>query len=335
MTTSVAMVMAGPGAPLEAVERSVPEPGPTEAIVRVHASSLNYHDMVNLMGFISGPWPRVPMTDGAGEVVAIGKAVDGISVGDRVFGAFHPEWLDGPPTLQAKSTPGDSGDGWLRQHVAFEASALILVPEHLSDVEAASLPCAGTTAWSSLRAGSIGPGDVVVTLGTGGVSAFAVQLAVALGATVIVTSSSDEKLQAFRTLGAGHCINYVTHPDWDVEVKRITHGRGADLVLDTGGEGTLGRSVKAARMAGTIAVVGVLSGFGNAEIPVSVTMLNNLHLVGITVGSVAAHRELADIVAEHGIRPLMDRVIDWEAVGEGVQVMQGGGHVGKIGIAIS
>jgi NADPH:quinone reductase-like Zn-dependent oxidoreductase len=333
--TSLARVMPGPGEPLAGEERPVPEPGRREAVVRVAASSLNYHDMVNLMGLIKGPWPRVPMTDGAGAVVAVGDEVRGLAVGDRVIGAFHPGWADGPPTPEAKRmTPGDTCDGWLQQHVRADAGALVPAPPHLSDVEAATLPCAGTTAWSALEVGGVGPGDVVVAQGTGGVSMYAVQLAAALGATVIVTSSSDAKLEVARSLGATHGINYRTTPDWQVEVRRLTDGRGADVVLDVGGQDTLGRSVKATRMGGTVAVIGVLSGFGAAEIPVADTMLNNIHLVGITVGSVAAHAALCAAVTEHSIRPHVSHVFDWDDLSEAVRVMQAGEHTGKIGVTI-
>src|ERR1700678_2763387 len=179
-----AMEMNGPGISPAAVTRRVEEPGAGQALVKVPASSLNFHDNVNLMGLLPGPWPRVPMSDGAGEVVAVGPGVDGLSLGQRVMGAFHPGWLDGPPTPQAKrECPGDSGDGWLQQYRVADVAGLVRTPDHLSDVEAATIPCAAVTAWSALVEANIGEGDVVVTQGTGGVSLFAVQLARALGAT--------------------------------------------------------------------------------------------------------------------------------------------------------
>src|SRR4051794_32535491 len=267
------MVMPGPGAALEPTERPVPDPGPGEAIVRVRGSNLNYHDLVNLMGLIEGPWPRVPMTDGAGEVVAVGSAVRGVAVGDAVIGAFHPFWRTGPPTRAAKrACPGDTGDGWLQQLVAFPAAAVVTAPEGSTHEEAATLPCAGTTAWSSLREVGLRPGDTVVTQGTGGVSVLAIQLAKAHGARVIATSSSDEKLERVRALGADHTINYRTTPDWEKAVRTITGGAGADLVIDVAGPDTLGRSVGAVRMGGTVTVTGVLSGVGGAEISVSQVM---------------------------------------------------------------
>jgi NADPH:quinone reductase-like Zn-dependent oxidoreductase len=330
-----AVVMSGPGAPLEIVDRSVDEPGPGQALVRVRASSLNFHDNVNLMGLLPGPWPRVPMTDGAGEVVAVGAGVDGLQVGDRVMGAFHPGWLDGPPTPEAKAElPGDTEDGWLQQYRVADASGLVRTPEHLGDVEAATLPCAGVTAWSALREADIGEGDVVVTQGTGGVSLFAVQLARALGATVILTSSSDDKLKIGSDLGATHLINYRATPAWETEVKRLTGGKGADLIVDLGGPATLAQSVHSARVGGTVAVIGVLSGFDTAPVSVAEIMLNNLRIVGITVGSVRAHRALCEVIAKRGIKPHISHVFDWEKLDEALAVMRAGEHVGKIAITI-
>ncbi|MCU1393322.1 MAG: NAD(P)-dependent alcohol dehydrogenase [Ilumatobacteraceae bacterium] len=330
-----AMVMPGPGAPLELVEREVPTPGPREVLVRVHASSFNYHDLVNLMGLIEGPWPRVPMSDAAGEIVAVGPDVSGWTVGDRIISAFHPAWLDGRPTPATKrDMPGDLSDGWLQQFRLAPASSLIAAPAHLSDVEAATLTCAATTAWSALEEGHVGAGDIVVCQGTGGVSLFALQLAKARGATVILTSSSDDKLKIGESLGADHLVNYATTPDWEREVRRLTDRRGADLVVDVGGGATLGRSVGAVRMDGTVAIVGVLGGFGGAEIPVSVAMLQNVHLVGITVGSVAAHRAMSAAVGAARIQPHISHRLGWDEIAEGSRIMQANEHVGKIAVAI-
>ena len=221
-----AMVMTGPGEPVQTVERPVDAPGPGQVLVKVNASSLNFHDNVNLMGLSARAvaaraddrWRRRSGGNGPG--------VDELRSGDRVMGAFHPGWHDGPPTPEAKrELPGDSGDGWLQQYRVAEVTGLVRTPEHLSDVEAATIPCAGVTAWSALVEANIGEGDVVVTQGTGGVSLFAVQLARTLGATVILTSSSDDKLKVGSDLGATHLINYRTTPDWATEVE-ATH-RGA------------------------------------------------------------------------------------------------------------
>ena len=333
-----ALVMPAAAQAPEFVTRPVPEPGPGEALVRVHAVSLNYHDLVNLMGLLNGPtfpWPRVPMSDGAGEVVAVGPEVETLSVGDRVVGAFHPLWLSGPPTPEAKrACPGDTGDGWLQQYVTFPAEALVATPAHLSYAEAATLPCAATTAWSSLALGSVGEGDVVVTQGTGGVSLFAVQFAKARGAAVVLTSSSDAKLEIGAGLGADHLVNYRTTPDWERVVRTLTHGRGADLVLDLGGEHTLAKSVHACRMDGTVVIAGVLSGFGSAQLPVGYAMTRNIHLVGVTVGSVAALTELCAQIADSGLRPHVSHTFDWTELDEAVRVMKAHEHVGKIAVTI-
>ncbi|MDT5046457.1 MAG: hypothetical protein QOG75_2310, partial [Mycobacterium sp.] len=236
---------------------------------------------------------------------------------------------------QKRVLPGDTLDGWLQQHVCTRADALVAAPAHLSDAEAATLPCAGTTAWSALEVAGIGEGDVVVTLGTGGVSLYAVQLARALGATVILTSSSDDKLELGMSLGATHCINYRATPDWEKAVRRLTSERGADLVLDLGGAETLAHSVRATRMGGTVAVIGVLTGFGMAQIPVIDTMMNNIRLVGVTVGSIAAHVQLCEIVATAQIRPHISHVLGWDEVGEAMRVMQANEHIGKIALTIS
>jgi NADPH:quinone reductase-like Zn-dependent oxidoreductase len=335
-----AMIMSGPGVPLERLETPVNPPGPGQVLVKVNASSLNFHDNVNLMGLLPGPWPRVPMSDGAGEVVALGpgcaETQDALHVGQRVMGAFHPGWLDGPPTPEAKrALPGDTEDGWLQQYRVADATGLVCTPDQLTDVEAATLPCAAVTAFSALQEAGIGEGDVVVTQGTGGVSLFTVQLARALGATVILTSSSDDKLKIGSALGATHLINYRTTRHWEAEVKRLTAGRGADLVVELGGPATLAQSVHSARPGGTIAVIGVLSGFDTAPISVAEVMLNNLRIVGITVGSVRAHRELCELISAADIKPHISHVFDWEKVDEAVAILRAGGHVGKIALTIS
>jgi NADPH:quinone reductase-like Zn-dependent oxidoreductase len=329
------MVMPGPGEPVVEEPRTVPEPSPGTAVVRVRASSLNYHDLVNLMGLINGPWPRVPMTDGAGEVVAVADDVTTVALGDRVFGAFHPDWRDGRLTrANGRATPGDTTDGWLQQHMVFPAHALVPSPAHLDDAEAASLVCAGTTAWNAIDTAGVRAGEVVVTQGTGGVSCFAVQLAKARGATVVLTSSSDQKLEIGRRLGADHLVNYRTRPDWERAVRELTGGDGADLVLDLGGQETLARSVAAARSDGHVAIVGVLSGFGNAEFPVSDAMVRQVRLFGVSVGSVAQHRDLARAVNATGLHPHLSHRFDWSELAAARELQQSQRHTGKIAITI-
>ncbi len=330
-----AMVMNGPGIAPVTVERPVDEPAPGQVLVKVNASSLNFHDNVNLMGLLPGPWPRVPMSDGAGEVVAVGPEVQDLRVGQRVMGAFNPRWRDGPPTPEAKrDLPGDSCDGWLQQYRVADVTGLVATPDHLSDIEAATIPCAAVTAWAALKEAGIGPGDVVVTQGTGGVSLFAVQLARALGATSILTSSSDDKLKVGSDLGATHLINYRTTPGWDAEVKRLTDGHGAHLVVELGGPATLAQSLHSTRMGGTVAVIGVLSGFDMTQIAVAEVMLNNLRIIGITVGSVRTHREVCEVIAKSGIKPHISHIFGWEDLGAALRVMRAGEHVGKIALTI-
>jgi NADPH:quinone reductase-like Zn-dependent oxidoreductase len=275
------------------------------------------------------------MSDGAGRVVAVGPGAAELAVGDRVMGAFHPGWPDGPPTPEAKAElPGDSSDGWLQQYRVASVSGLVVTPEHLTDTEAATLPCAGVTAWNALAEANIGPGDVVVAQGTGGVSLFAVQFASALGATVVLTSSSDDKLKVGSALGASHLINYRTTPDWEAEVKRLTGGRGADLVVDIGGPETLAQSVRATRMGGTVAVIGVLTGFDAAPMPIAEVMLNNIRIIGITVGSVLSFVELCELITQNDITPHISHVFEWTDLGEAVRVQKAGEHIGKIALTI-
>jgi NADPH:quinone reductase-like Zn-dependent oxidoreductase len=339
-----AMVMSAPGMPVSSELRSLEAPGPGQVLVRVRASSLNFHDNLNLMGYMPGPWPRVPMSDGAGEIVAIGEGVGSLRVGDRVMGVFYSGWFDGRPTPELKQElPGDSEDGWLQQYRVTDATKLVCIPDHLTYQEAATIPCAGVTAWSALTAANVGKGDVVVTLGTGGVSLFVVQFASALGATVILTSSSDEKLKIGSDLGATHLINYRTTPDWEGEVKRLTGGRGADAVIDIGGPSTVPQSVLSAGPGGTVVVLSGVIGPGTPtamqdvvvnNLPLGQILMNNLRIIAVTVGSVRTHRELSEFIAETGIKPHIGHVFDWENLDKAVDMMRAGEHVGKIVLAI-
>ena len=333
--TQRAMVMKAQGAAPELDERPVAAPGAGEVLVRVNASSFNYHDAGNLAGLMSGPWPRIPMTDGAGDVVAVGTGVSSFGVGDRVMGAFYPLWLDGPATPEVRAElPGDSNDGWLQQYRVARASGLVATPGHLTDVEAATLPCAGVTAWNALAAAGVGPGDIVVAQGTGGVSLFATQFAHALGATVILISSSDDKLTIGSRLGATHLINYRTTPDWDQEVRRLTDGRGADAVVDVGGAQTVARSVRAVAMGGTVTVTGALTGFDTAPLPIGEVLFNSIRIIGVTVGSVRSFVELCELISREQIRPHVSHVLEWTHVTEAARILGAGEHVGKIALTI-
>jgi NADPH:quinone reductase-like Zn-dependent oxidoreductase len=277
----------------------------------------------------------VPLTDGAGEVVALGEGVTGLAIGDRVIGAFHPEWLAGRLTrANGRATPGDTMDGWLQQHMAFPAAALVHAPPHLDHAEASTLVCAGTTAWNAVDTAGVRSGDVVVTQGTGGVSCFVVRLAKARGASVILTSSSDEKLEVGRALGADHLVNYQTQPEWERVVRELTGGEGADLVVDLGGTETLAKSVKATRSDGHVGIVGVLSGFGMAQFPVSDAMVRQIRLFGVSVGSVEMLRELARAMTATELRPHVSHVFDWADVDQAKQLQQEQRHTGKITLTI-
>lgn len=328
------MVMTAPGAAPVPEDRAIPEAGAHDVVVRVRACSLNFHDLVNLLGLIDGPWPRVPLTDGAGEVESVGRSVRVWKPGDRVFGAFYPDWIAGDPEPRTKRTiAGDTQDGWLQQFVRFPSSSLVRVPTSMSFEEAATLPCAATTAWSALRSGELMPGRTVVVQGSGGVSVFALQLAKAHGATVIATSSSDAKLAKLADLGADHLVNYRENPEWQRAVRSLVPA-GADLVVDVGGPETLVRSIAAARVGGTIAVVGVLSGFDNAAIPVGEVMTRHLRLIGVAVGSVADHEHLAAAASATGLRPVISHVLEWTDLAEAVRVMHAHEHFGKVVVRV-
>ena len=330
-----ALTMVQPGEPWVEVTREAAELAPGEVRVEVRGVGVNYHDFANSLGFIPGPLPRAPMTDGAGVVVEVGPGVDDWVVGDRVMSTFYPLWQSGPiaPDLLTE-VPGDSNDGWLQQRRTCRADELVATPSHLSDVEAASLPCAATTAWSALELGGIGPGSVVVAMGTGGVSIFVLQLAKARGARVILLSSSDDKLAVGRSLGADELVNYNTHPDWHLRVRELTGDAGADLVVDVAGEQTLPTSIRAVRYGGTVAVVGVVSGMGSAELPITHVMLRNIGVVGVTVGSVADHRAMAAAVAEAQIRPHLSHTFDWLEAEAAVALVAAAGHIGKVGLSV-
>jgi len=268
-------------------------------------------------------------------VVEVGAGVTRVRAGQRVSANFSPEWIAGPPTPEARRhTIGDTLDGWLQQYMKVSAHSLVEIPEHLSDLEAACLPCAGVTAWRSVAVdGGTAAGDWVVVQGTGGVAIFALQFAKALGARVILTSSSDAKLERAAELGADHGINYQRNPDWHQQVMEITDG-GADLVVDNGGPATLGASVEALRMGGHVSIIGVLTGYGMAEIPVITAMQRNATLKGVTVGSRQDFEGMLRAIAAHELRPAISHTFGMEEVPRATEVMLAGGHLGKIAIEI-
>ena len=315
------------------VERDRPQPGLAEVVVKFHAASLNYRDLLFARGTYNpkARFPVVPLSDGAGEVVATGAEVTRWKVGDRVCPIFMQGWIDGERSPEKARTALGAGDrdGVLREYAAFHESGLVRIPDTLSFEEAATLPCAAVTAWNALvHVGHVRAGDTVLTLGTGGVSVFAVQIARMHGARVIATSSSDEKLARARQLGAEETINYETTPDWDKEVLRLTGGIGADHIVEVGGPGTLARSVNAARMGGVVAVIGVLASGGGFD-PVRILM-KSLRLQGIFVGSRQMFDDLNRAIILNRLKPAIDKTFAFAQAREALEYLASGSHFGKI-----
>jgi NADPH:quinone reductase-like Zn-dependent oxidoreductase len=329
-----AIVVKAPGG-LDRVERiALPDPGPPGpgAIrVRLHASSLNFHDygVVSTSNRVSDG--RIPMSDGAGVVEVVGEGVTEFKVNDRVVSCFFPSWADGaPPVADFSTVPGDGVDGYARETVVAPATAFIRAPEGYSFAEAATLTTAGVTAWRALVVnGALRAGDRVLVLGTGGVSIFALQIAKAMGATVFVTSSSDEKLQRARGLGADHTINYRQHPDWGTRVRELIGGRGVDHVIEVGGPGTLGQSIAAVAIGGHIALIGVLTGRAG-EVATAHLMAKQARLQGLIVGSRKHQLDFVRAIDAAGIKPVIDRTFDLDEIVDAFRHEASGRHFGKI-----
>lgn len=307
------------------------DPGPGEIRVRLRASSLNYHDYGVVAGWIETEDGRIPMADGAGTVEAVGSGVEEFRSGDSVLSCFFPDWQDGPPNAGDFSrTPGDGIDGYARDAVVAPASWFTRAPGGWSHAESATLTTAGLTAWRALVVdGGLKAGDTVLALGTGGVSIFALQIAKAMGARVIVTSSSDEKLERAKALGADHLINYRSHPDWGSLAREWTGGRGVDHVIEVGGPGTLPQSIRACAIGGHISLIGVLTGTGG-EVPTALLMAKQIRLQGLIVGSRRHQTEFVRALEATGIRPVIDRSFALEAIGDAFRLEEAGGHFGKI-----
>lgn len=322
---------------LNAVELPMPTAGPGQVVVRLHAASLNYRDLLIATGRYGMASTRpnlIPLSDGAGEVVEVGPGVTNLRVGDRVAGIFHQNWIAGEATdAILGSALGGELDGVLCEYRAFDAQGLVRLPDHLSYEQAATLPCAAVTAWNSLFCHQpVQPGDTVLTLGTGGVSVFAIQFAHAAGARVIATSSSDEKLQRVRELGATDLINYKRTPEWDEEVLRLTDGRGVDHVVEVGGAGTMERSIRATRRGGHVGVIGVLT---MGQINPILVLLKGLVLRGIFVGSREMFEAMNRAIAANQIQPVIDRTFGFDEVHAAYRHLESGSHVGKVVIKIS
>lgn len=321
---------------LTLVERETPEPKATEVLVKIHAASLNYRDLMMVKGWYNPKlkMPLVPFSDGAGEVVAIGESVTKWKIGDRVTPIFMQGWFDGEIDFQkARTALGGDVDGVLREFAAFDENSLVCIPEHLSYEEAATLPCAGVTAYNALFcSGSLKPDDTVLLQGTGGVSIFALQFASHFGAKTIITSSSDEKLKRAGEIGADEFINYKTTEDWDRAVLDLTKKRGVDHVVEVGGAGTMKKSVASVKMGGHIAVIGVLSQ-GEGINPVSV-LQKSIKMNGIYVGSRQMFEDMNRLISQNHIAPVIDKTFAFEETKDALKYMESGVHFGKIVVTI-
>lgn len=318
---------------LKLVERQLGDPAGRQVKVRVRATSLNYRDLIALRNLAGRKVDGVvPLSDGAGEVIAVGDGVSQWKAGDRVAGCFFQAWQDGPFSMAYhKSDLGGTLDGMLAEEVLLDESGLVRLPDYLSFEEAACLPCAGVTAWNGLvTRGGLQAGRSVLALGTGGVSVFALQIATAMGARVIVTSSSDEKLARAKQLGAAEGINYRTTPDWDQEVWRLTEKRGVDHVVEVGGPGTLEKSLASAAASGHIALIGVLTGFQPANVSLFTAVAKNARLDGIYVGSRADFAAMNEFFQRHQLRPVIDRVFPFEEAEAAFEHLESGNHFGKV-----
>jgi NADPH:quinone reductase-like Zn-dependent oxidoreductase len=321
---------------LTLIERPDPQPGYGQVVVRVRATSLNYRDLI--IGKGQNPaiaFPVIPMSDGAGEVVAIGEGVTRVKVGDRVAGTFFQDWQAGEITSQImKSALGGELDGMLAEYVVLHQNGVVILPDHLSYEEGATLPCAAVTAWHGLVSkGNLKAGDTVLILGTGGVSVFALQFGKLHDARTIVTSSSDAKLEQAKALGADELINYKTHPDWEAEVYRLTNKVGVDHVVEVGGAGTLEKSIKAVRYGGRISLIGVLTGFGG-EINPWLLLAKSVALQGIYVGSREMFEAMNRAIAQAQLKPVIDRAFPFTEARVAYDYLQSGSHFGKVVIRL-
>lgn len=313
-----------------------PQPGHGQVLLKMHAASLNYRDYLIAQGTYN---PRLPMpltlgSDSAGEVVELGPGVTRVKVGDRVTPTFSQSWLAGEPerAVITGSSLGSPLDGVLSEFMVVSEQGVVPVPANLTALEAATLPCAGLTAWSAIiKFGQVKPGDTVFIQGTGGVALFALQFAKLVGACVIITSKSDEKLARCQAMGADHTINYVTQPKWEKVALEITNGRGVDHLVELGGAATVNQSIRATRMGGTISMIGVLSG-PVAQVQLPLIVMQNMRLQGVAIGSRADHEAMCRAIAQNNLKPVISHVFDFAESAEAVRALPQGEHFGKIGI---
>ena len=312
-------------------EREKPTPKAGEVLVRIHASSLNFHDFAVVAGMIRTPDGRIPMSDGAGVVEAVGEGVTRFKTGDQVLSTFFPNWDAGGPTLpRLIGVPGDGADGFAAEYVAMPATAFTRLPKGWSLKQAATLPCAALTAWRALFVeAKIKPGSIVLTQGTGGVSIFALQLAKAAGATVISTSSSGEKLEKLKSLGADYLINYKETPEWGAEALKLTGGRGVDEVVEIGGSGTMPQSIVATTIGGHISLIGVLAGIAG-DVPTAMAMSKNVCIQGLTVGSRQDQDDMVVAIEANPFEPIIDSTFPLDGIAAAFAHQMSQKHFGKI-----
>lgn len=322
---------------LQQVELPKPEVGPGEVLVNIKACSLNFRDHLVLRGLYNPkmPVPRIPLSDCCGEVVETGDGVDQFQVGDRVSGLILAGWQAGPPRAKVFGTGlGGETEGVLAEYVLFKESGVIKVPDHLTAIQAATLPCAALTAWNALMTDHpVKPGETVLLLGTGGVSLFALQFAKIAGASVAITSSSDQKLELARNMGADFTVNYRENDEWEKEILNWTNRAGVDHVVEVGGAGTLPKTAKAVRIGGHIALIGVLSGASDFN-PISVLM-KAVTLRGIYIGSGHMYEEMNRAISKHKLEPVIDQVFPFEEVPQAYEYLASGKHSGKIVIDLT
>lgn len=319
---------------LKPLERDVPKPGPGQVVLKMKTASLNYRDLATVLGFggSTKALPLVPLSDGCGEVIEVGEGVTRLKKGDRVAPSFFQGWLAGGPVPETLGPTALGGPiaGCAQEYMCLSAEGMSKAPVNLNDEEVACLPCAALTAWRALVVeGNMKAGDTVLVQGTGGVSIFALQFAKAAGARVIVTSSSDEKLERAKKLGADDFINYKATPDWAMEARKLTGGRGVDHVVEVGGADTFPQSIMAARVGGHVGVIGILSGLSK-DVNVAAIFAQNLKISGVTVGSRAHFEEMVRAIEQNDIHPVIDKRFPLADAQEAFRLMQGASHFGKI-----
>ena len=318
---------------LTVTEKPEPRPGSAQVLIKMRAWSLNYRDLLVVKGLYNPKlrFPFVPLSDGVGHIAAVGEGVSRVKVGDRVAGIFMQRWLCGDVNeAKARTALGGGGEGMLAEYVVLHEDGVVHVPEHLTDEEAATLPCAAVTSWHALISeGNLKAGDSVLVQGTGGVSIFALQFARLSGARVLATSSSDAKLERALRLGASDGINYKTTPDWEEKARELTGGSGVDHVVEVGGAGTFAKSLRAVRMNGRIYLIGILSGGGGQVNPTPILM-KNARVQGIYVGSREMFEAMNRAIVLHKLRPVVDRVFGFGEIRQALQHMESGAHFGKI-----